>query len=230
MIITAAEFARMAGVSRVAISKAPPHKVHKEPTGAVDTDHPINAAYLTEHGKGPAGAPAKQAKPAKKAQNKKPDPEDAAFQAEVLARIAKREKAKTKKGSAEGDDGDDEIEDDDIAKFLEIIQAEGGSTVLVLKKMKADIAYKEAATARYHLELETKKGNLMPRSLFITAVQGINKAIDDHIHRTHAKTGPVVFALARRDGASELEVTRTLEVDYGNALRRAVEDIERLAR
>ena len=230
-LVTAAEFSRMAGVSKVAISKAPPTKIHKEPDGRVDTEHPLNAVYLAEHSAPPV--PKATPKPKGKRQTaKKPDAEDAAFQAEVLARLAKREKAvngKKRKGEEDDSDEADDLEDDDIAKFLEMIKAEGGSTVLVLKKMKADIAYKEAATARYHLELETKKGNLIPRDLFVTAVQRINKAIDDHLNRQHAKTGPVVFALSRMDEATELAVIRRLELDYGEATRRAVEEIGRLA-
>lgn len=49
MVVSAAEFARLAKVSKVAVSKAPPLKIHKEPDGKIDTDNPINAKYLAEH-------------------------------------------------------------------------------------------------------------------------------------------------------------------------------------
>jgi hypothetical protein len=73
------------------------------------------------------------------------------------------------------------------------------------------------------------KGELVPRDLFVAAVTGINKALDDHLHKLPAKVGPVLFALARREGATELEVIRTLEVEMGQAVRRAVEDVARLS-
>jgi hypothetical protein len=99
---------------------------------------------------------------------------------------------------------------------------------VMIEKARGELQYRAVLRKLAEVRLMALKKELVPRSLFVAAVQGINKAVDDHLHRLPAKLGPVLYALARRDGSTELEVIRTLETEMGGAIRRAVEDVARL--
>ena len=98
-----------------------------------------------------------------------------------------------------------------------------------LRDKRASALYKEAAERKLTLDHQKKKGELIERPQFINAVQGINKAIDDNLHRLPAKLGPILFAMSRQDGGTELAVIRELEKGMGDAIRRAIEDVSRLS-
>jgi hypothetical protein len=234
MLHSLADFAQVCHVSKPAITQAVKRGLIIRGTdGKIDDIDPVNAIYLG--GKtgavkkqapagGPGAAPKKGPRKAKTADADKKAAAD--FTALVLKTQAKRGRNKEKADDDNGEDSPDpESGDDDIRAFMEAFLKEGGQAVLLIKKLKADIAYKEAATSRYALEMETKKGNLVEKARLVNLVTKINKALSDNIHQQHAKTGPMVFALATREGATELDVTRKLEVDYGNALRRTIEEI-----
>lgn len=241
MLHTLADIAHLCAVSKPAITQAVKRgNLIKNPDGKIDDTNEVNKLYI--EGKTgavkkqvPKGVPSGSSKP-----KRKKSPEDAAADQEltkaVLDAQAKRQRRKERKveDSMEGEVDDDPDADDDgeseedIQKLLDELKKEGGQAVLLLKKLKADIRYKERASERYELEIETKKKNLVEKAQLLTVVQGINKAIDDHLHRLPAKLGPVLFAMAKRDGSTELEVIRRIELDQGEALRRAMEDVCRL--
>lgn len=250
MLHSLADFAQVCRVSKPAITQAVKRGLITRGTdGKIDDTDPVNALYLG----GKTGA-VKKASPGGGAGRKAktvPDtlpgelggdrlrrldsiararatPPDSELTAAVLKAQAKREK-KRPDGSEGEDAPDPEETEEDFDKLLEAIKADGGQAGLLLKKLIADIRYKERASERYELEIETKKKNLVERAQLVTVVQGINKAIDDHFHRLPAKTGPVLYALAKREGSSELEVIRALEVSMGEAMRKATEDVCRLA-
>lgn len=213
-IISAAEFSRLAGVSKVAVSKAPPTKIHKEPDGKIDTDHPVNAVYLAEH-TGRA-APVVAAKVAPKKGSAK--------------KVAVPKAAKPKRQAEAVETDGDDLSDLTDEERHELAEAMGDDMATwTLRDKKASALLKEATERKVSLGHAVRKGELIERTQFVAAVQGINKAIDDHLHRVPAKLGPVLFALARREGATELEVIRALETDMGAAIRRATEDVARLA-
>jgi hypothetical protein len=122
------------------------------------------------------------------------------------------------------DDADDEAA---FQELLEKLKAHGGQGALILRKMVADIAVREERADQLALLKQTNKKNLIERTVVLTKIQNINKAINDHVTMQHARTGPVLFALAKREGSTELEITRRLELDYGGAVRKAIEEITR---
>lgn len=207
MTITAAEFARLCKVSRPAVSKAPPSRIVKLPDGRIDTDNPVNAVYLAEH----CGNPVAPVAPAKRHKAKASKP----------TAKPKTEPKKIKPATTETQGDPLPNLDDDLDP---VAMAEW-----TVRDKRASALYKEAAERKLALDHLKKKEDLVPRPLFIAAVQGMNKAIDDHLHRLPAKLGPVLFAMARQTDATELAVIRELEHGMGEAIRRAVEDIARLA-
>lgn len=223
--VSAAEFSRLAGVSKVAVSKlvnaVPPRLIVVN--GKLDTENPVNADYLASpHGR--LSLPKPKAPAKKSARKKTPEPDDAELTKAVLAAQAKREKKATGGEPDADEDGIDELKAD-----LEALMKDGGKTGLIIRKMKADVAYKEESADKLALDKEERKKNLIRRDGVVSKIQAINKAIDDHVNRQHAKTGPSIFALARKDGGTELEVIRRLELDYGAAIRKAIEEITRVA-
>jgi len=232
MLHSLAAFALLSGVSKPSITQGVKRGLLvKTAEGKIDDDDPLNRLYL-DGKRGavkkpkPAGGPG----PAPKRARAKADPAEAKaaqeFTALVLKTQAKRERKRKPADDDRGEDAPDpEAGDDEIRAFMEAFLKEGGQAVLLIKKLKADIAYKEAATSRHALEMETKKGNLVEKTRLVNLVEKINKSLSDNIHRQHAKSGPMVFALATRDGATELDITRKLELDYGQALRRVIDEI-----
>ena len=192
----------------------------KSADGKIDDANPTNAQYLADHTgpvtkQRPAGE--SHLKQLAKVQTPKPDKPKAKRQ---------RKKPATPEGES-GELPDPEAIDDEVREFLEAFEKGGGTKVLLIKQMQASNAYKEASTAKLDLDMEIKKQNLVERSQLVDLVNRFQKALSDNIHQQHAKSGPRVFALGRRDDATELEVTRTLEADYGAALRRTVEEVTR---
>lgn len=230
MLHSLADFAQVCHVSKPAITQAVKRGlIIRGADGKIDDTDQVNALYLggkTGSVKKPSPGGGAGRAP-KKAKASDPTTSDAALTAAVLKAQAKREKKTERRDGEDAPDPDEPEEDFD--KLLEAIKADGGQAGLLLKKLIADIRYKERASERYELEIETKKKNLVERAQLVTVVQGINKAIDDHFHRLPAKTGPVLYALAKREGSSELEVIRALEVSLGEAMRKATEDVCRLA-
>lgn len=234
MTHTLADIATICGVSKPAITQAVKRgNLIKGADGKIDDTNAVNKLYI--EGKTgavkrqvPKGVPTGSEKPKRK---KSPDDTkaDQELTKAVLAAQSKRQRRKKRKAeeSMEGEVEDDPDADDDgdLEKLVEDLKKNGGQAGLLLKKLKTDIAYKEAATARYNLEMEVKKGNLVELSRLTNLVNKINKAMSDNIHTQHAKSGAMVFALATRDGATELDVTRKLELDYGQALKRTIEEI-----
>lgn len=222
-----AEFGRLCatpenpkGVSRAGITLAVQRgNLVRTTDGKIDDADPVNAAYLA----GKTGPVVKQV-PKGESLGK----QLAKLQAKKTAPVDKPKRApRTKKSDAPppppvdaGAEPSPPVDDADP------LPADAPAE-LILRKLKADIAYKEAATARYDLEMEIKKGNLVERAQMVAVIQGMNKAVSDHLHQLWPKLGPMVYATARKDGASELDVTRLCETMGGEATRRAVEDFTR---
>lgn len=198
----------------------------KSEDGKIDDAHPMNAQYLADH----TGPVTKQ----------RPAGESYAAQIKKVAieKVKREPKVKTTKSQRktkvkeepEPEDDDPLLNDNteaDIREFLDAFEKDGGMQVLLIKKMQADKEYKEICTMEKALAFEKKKENLVERSQLVDLVNRFQKALSDNIHQQHAKSGPRVFALGRRDDATELEVTRALEADYGAALRRTVEEVTR---
>jgi len=207
-LITMAEFSRLRCVSRPAIKKAVDTGRVILTDGMVDTENALNAIY------GPKPKPTKKAPPVKVAK------------AKAKRQLRNPATVEAEDGATTDDDLSDVLTDDERHELAESLGEDMAAWTLRDKKASAKL--KEAGERKVSLHLMERKKELVPRDLFTAAVQGINKAIDDHLHRLPAKLGPVVFALARRDGATELEVIRTLETEMGGAIRRATEDVARL--
>lgn len=216
-IISASEFSKLAGVSKAAISKAPDSKIKKTADGKIDTENPVNAIYLAEH-----NAEKKQPKPAvKKPAERKP--------VKPMA-LGKKQDAPAKKAPVKKIEHDELPDTEEPGPEIQETTEQGDDETIgwILQDKMWAARYKKEATEKLALAKMQKKGELIERTQFITAVQGINKAIDDHLHRLPAKLGPVLFAIARQEGGNELAVVRELEKGMGDAIRRAVDDIANL--
>lgn len=213
MIQTLAEFAERCAVSRAAITQAVRKgNLKKTADGKIDDANPVNALYLD----GKTGAVKKPVPPGKRAT------------AEPKVKPVKPLRApKPKAKPADEDDIEDDDEPEDLEAMAAVLAAGGDQADLLLRKLKAETELKEAQRSKIELDMLERKKELVKRQQLVDLVSRIQKALSDHIHQQHAKSGPQVFALARRDGATELEITRRLEADYGGALRRVVEEVTR---
>lgn len=214
MTQTLAEFADRCGVSRAAITQAVRKgNLIKTTDGKIDDANPVNRLYLD----GKTGAVKKQVPPGVRATST-PKPKR-----EPKPRRATKPKAKP----ADEDGIEDDDEPEDLEAMAAVLAAGGDQADLLLRKLKAETELKEAQRSKIELDMLERKKELVKRQQLVDLVNRIQKALSDHIHQQHAKSGPQVFALAQRDGATELEITRRLESDYGGALRRVVEEVTR---
>lgn len=208
MLSTLSEFAKTCGVSRAAVTQAVRKgALVKGDDGKIDDAHPTNRLYLDgKTGKVrkvvPTGVSATPTATKRRGHPAKTEPETVP--------------------SADEEDPEAARLDADLAAAVE-----SDDDDLQVQLYKANIAYKRAQRVKIDLETEMKKGNLVERAQMVAVVQGIQKAIDDHLHRLPAKLGPKVYALARKDDGTELAVIRTIETDMGEATRRAIEDVTR---
>lgn len=200
-IISAAEFSRLAGVSKVAVSKAPPTKIHKEPDGKIDTDHPVNAVYLAEH-TGRAAPPAAQDTPAPKRTSKKeaaPDPEDAAFQKAVRTRQAKTERQQVlsdaKNGMDELSPQERKAVQADVKKT--ILDLMGDTVNLDREKKVADIALKKVLEKNHAFKLAKAKGEVISRDEFKRTAMAWNAALSQNVMRVPRRAIARLWAMAR---------------------------------
>lgn len=226
-IIPASKFAELAKVSRAAISKAPPSKIHKEPDGKIDTDHPINAMYLAEHGHAnppkvtaPKKSPAK-AKPEAppKKPDRVPDAEDAAFQKEATRRLAKRE------AKAAGADPIDDLGPAERKAVAKTIADLMGDTVnLDREKKVADIALKKVLEAKHAFALAKAKGLVIDKEVVRQTASAWNASLGQNVMRVPKRTISRLWALAR-SGAELREGELMLERELSKAVSRALEGV-----
>lgn len=220
MIITAAEFARLAGVSKPAVSKAPASKIYKEPDGRIDTDNPVNAVYLAEHGGKIATrvAPKATQSPAIKTQSKRnPDPEDAAFQTAVRKRQAKKLAEPARGGELDLSPNEREALRQSIADIM------GETANLDISKKKADIALKIAMEKRHSFKLAQDKKLVVPREDVRRAFAMMSASIESNVLKSPAHAVPTLFAMAKA-GASIQDGILELERILGQSVARVVEE------
>lgn len=221
MIITAAAFARLAGVSKVAVSKAPDGKVHKEPDGKVDTLHPTNAKYLAEH-TGTVHAP-KPSPPAKK--TKAVDPAEAAEQAQFQKAVAKRQAKKLARAEGHGDDDlspEDKAAQDALRQTIADLMGETAD--LDIKKKRADIALKVAMEKRHSFKLAQDKGLVISREEFRRIAEGWNAQLAQSVMRVPRRVVSRMVSMVKAgDDARTIEAY--LEKELGKAVTRALEGV-----
>lgn len=212
--VTAAEFSRLAGVSKVAISKLvnanPPRLIVEG--GKLDTDNPINAMYLARSHEG-----GRQATPKTKAP--KPDPDDQRFQAAVRKRQAKKAQA------TESLDGADDISDAEKKKLAESIQALMLDTAdLDRQKKVQSIALQRAQELRHLFKLAQDKKTVVPRETVRRALALMNASITTNVLQSPRMAVPQLFAMAKA-GASTQEGIVALEKILGTAVSHVVEEV-----
>lgn len=221
-IVTAAEFSRLAGVSKPAVTKAvAAGRVVRSGSG-IDTDNPVNAVYLAGSHQGAKGrgvedpvVPAKKAAP-KKAAASKPDTE---LTAAVFKAQAKRQR---KKEAVAEDDDLSPSEKAERAKLArDIAELMADTADLDRQKKVADIALKKAMEARHTFKLATDKKNVISRDEFRRVAEGWNSQLSQTVMRVPRRVVSRLWAMAKagddaRAGEAYLEkalseaVTRAL--------------------
>lgn len=213
MTVTAAAFARLCGVSKVAVSKAPPNKIHKEPDGSIDTDNPINAVYLATH----TGAKTPAPKTQKTRPVAKPDPEAQALTKAVLTAQSKRQAKKL-----EPEDDLSPQEKREQAKLKKTLDNLMGETIDLDKKKKlVDIALKTILEKNHAFKLAKAKGEVIDRAEFRRVAETWNASLGQNVMRVPRRVMSRLWAMAKagddaRDG--ELMLERELSKAVGRAL------------
>lgn len=236
MTVTAAAFARLCGVSKVAVSKAPPTKIHKEPDGSIELDNPVNAVYLAMH-TGAATLAPKLAKVGKVRPAAKPDAEDAEFQKAVQKRRSKE--------LLPGEVGGDRLQrlskvaridamtsgmDDLSPEERKAVQADVKQTIMDLmgetvnldkKKKEVDIALKITLEKNHAFKLAKAKGEVIDRAEFRRVAETWNASLGQNVMRVPRRVMSRLWAMAKagddaRDG--ELMLERELSKAVGRAL------------
>lgn len=221
--LSAAEFSRLAGVSKVAISKLvnanPPRLIVEG--GKLDTDNHVNAMYLARSHEG--GRP----KPATKKQDaKKPDEDDAKFQAAVRkrqARKANRDQVPRNDDYTLDDMSPEERKkvQDDLKKTIEDLMADTVS--LDREKKVADIALKKAMEARHTFKLAQDKKTVVPRESVRRAFALLNSSLSVNVLKSPREAVPELFAMAKA-GASVQDGMVALEKILGKAVSSVLEE------
>lgn len=219
-IIPASKFAELAKVSRAAVSKAPPSKIHKEPDGRVDTDHPLNAMYLAEHGvekppKATSPKPAAKVAPPKKSAAEQKEAAD--FTASVLKSKAKRETKAT-----EPTEDLSPAERKAVAKTIADLM--GDTVNLDREKKVADIALKKVLEAKHAFALAKAKGLVIDKEVVRQTASAWNASLGQNVMRVPKRTISRLWALAR-SGAELREGELMLERELSKAVSRALEGV-----
>jgi hypothetical protein len=219
--VTAAAFARLCGVSKVAVSKAPPTKIHKEPDGSIELDNPVNAIYLAMHTGAATPAP-KVVKVGKVRPAAKPDAEDAEFQKSVLVRQVKKAARDQIKATDAGADDLSPQEKREQAKLKKTLDNLMGETIDLDKKKKlVDIALKTILEKNHAFKLAKAKGEVIDRAEFRRVAEIWNASLGQNVMRVPRRVMSRLWAMAKagddaRDG--ELMLERELSKAVGRAL------------
>lgn len=238
-IVTAAEFSRLAGVSKPAVTKAvAAGRVVRSGTG-IDTENPVNAMYLAGSHQGANGRAVAPVVPEKKsprvvdtvpgelggdrlrrldrmARAKAPDTEltTAVFKAQ-----AERDR---KKEAGSGDDDLSPAEKAERAKLArDIAELMADTADLDRQKKVAEIALKKAMEARHTFKLAVDKKNVISRDEFRRVAEGWNSQLSQTVMRVPRRVVSRLWAMAKagddaRSGEAYLEkalseaVTRAL--------------------
>lgn len=215
-IVSAAEFSRMARVSKVAVSKAPPTTVFKNSDGKIDTDHPVNAVYLARHTGRAELVSAPVPKP-KRQGPKKPDPEDLAFQKEVRTGQVK----KAAKDQIATTDSEDLSPAERKAVAKTIADLMGDTVNLDREKKVADIALKKVLEKNHAFKLAKSKGEVITREEFRRIAEGWNASLGQNVMRVPRRVMSRLWAMAKAGDdarAGELMLERELSKAVGRAL------------
>lgn len=218
MTVTAAAFARLCGVSKVAVSKAPPTKIHKEPDGSIELDNPVNAVYLAMH----TGAATPVVKVVKIRPAAKPDAEDTEFQKAVRVRQVKKAARDQIKATDAGADDLSPQEKREQAKLKKTLDNLMGETIDLDKKKKlVDIALKTILEKNHAFKLAKAKGEVIDRAEFRRVAETWNASLGQNVMRVPRRVMSRLWAMAKagddaRDG--ELMLERELSKAVGRAL------------
>lgn len=208
-LVTAAEFSRLASVSKVAISKAvnanPPRLIVTN--GKLDTDNPVNAAYLaTSHGVGGRARP-ETPRPTHGAPAQKPE-----------------RKPRAKKATEPATD-DDLTTDADKERVRSMIADLMGETAdLDLKKKKVDIALKVVLEKNHAFKLAKSKGEVITRDEFRRTAEGWNAALGQNVMRVPRRVMSRLWAMAKA-GDEMRDGELMLERELSKAVSRALEGV-----
>jgi len=219
VIVSAAEFSRMAGVSKVAVSKAPALKIVKREDGKIDTGHPTNALYLAQHKDGAKPTPAPKPKATK---TRVEDPSEKAERAEFQKAVAKRQAKKL--ATVEGVDLADlsPTERKNLAAMTERFKSDLGEAAnLPIEKFKADIALKKAMTLLHEFKLAQAKKNVISKEEFRRTAENWNQSLSQNVMRVPRRVIARLWSMAKSGAdrsAGELELEKALNVAVTRAL------------
>jgi hypothetical protein len=204
MIVNKVTFADMAGVGKASVTLSVQRgKLVETADGYIDTESPVNAAYLAKR---KAGA-AKESTPNQKPANKT---------------TAKKRERKPRKEVTTKLDGLDGVELPDPDLDVPDDGDEGG--VDQLSKLAVDIRLKRAQARRHELKFEQDKGSLIPVESVERAAAKVGAEIKIRLQDLPRRITPRIMAMAR-SGADDKEVQAALEreIDDGiDAVRSAL--------
>jgi len=226
-IISKAEYARLCGVSRTAVSKC--KNLHILPSGKINTEEPPNADYMALH---MSGENERVILPRPESEMRKvlktPPGELGApvKKTEIVSRETKPKNAR--KTKLEENDklprvrersiipvGDPILADDKkdiaevLAKFLENLD---------VQKKKADIQLKRSQTMRHEVIIAEKKKELIPREVVNQEIANFDAALKTNIRELARRISANIYAVAVGQGAKAVEIE--LEAAISDAISR----------
>lgn len=206
------EFSKLAGVSKVAISKmvnaSPPRLILED--GKLDTDNPVNAIYLAgSHG--PGRKPTAKIEKAKK-----------------VSKTEEKVRKAVKKHLEETDAIDESIDLENIEgqkKLESVISGLMGEVAdLDLKKKKVDIALKIVMEKNHAFKLAKAKGEVIDREEFKRTAQAWNASLSQNVMRVPRRVMSRLWAMAK--AGDELRSGELmLEAELSKAVSRALEGV-----
>jgi hypothetical protein len=206
-IVNLADFARIAKISKPAVTKAiGSGRLIRQADGKIDTENPVNANYLALKQKGVVILPhAQKEKPAPP----EPPPVRAPLKPPARATVAPPAVI-------------DKPEDPVRKAALEKAMADGIESVnLDRARKKADLELKRQMAAGHAIRNSAKKGTLIEKKLVIQKFASFDAALKSNFRDMPRRVSAQIHAIAAAQDARAVEAY--LEREIGQAIARAVE-------
>jgi len=232
--VSKAEYARLCGVSRTAVSKC--KNLHILPNGKINTEEPPNADYMALHMSGDNDRVILPRPESENYKNVKAPPGELELPPKEIKNVSRETKRKTKlkrndklprvrersiipKGDAIIAGAQDQEQDpaldskrevaEILAKFLENLD---------VQKKKADIQLKRSQTMRHEVIIAEKKKDLIPRDVVNQEIANFDAALKTNIRELARRISAQIYAVAVGQGAKAVEIE--LEAAISDAISR----------
>jgi len=232
--VSKAEYARLCGVSRTAVSKC--KNLHILPNGKINTEEPPNADYMALHMSGDNDRVILPRPESGNYKNIKAPPGELELPSKEIKNVSRETKRKTElkendklprvrersiipKGDAIIAGAQDQEQNpaldskrevaEILAKFLENLD---------VQKKKADIQLKRSQTMRHEVIIAEKKKELIPRDVVNQEIANFDAALKTNIRELARRISAQIYAVAVGQGAKAVEIE--LEAAISDAISR----------